>query len=197
MKPTIKNYFEQEGYYLFRPDHKHVPLFLGETSDDDFSLAADLSDVYLLLRTHWFSPTFNIPDNLLRILIKPNQPLKFCLAVNTVVHWRVNQAVQRRPELPHQWFCIKRDDENSEFLSCQISAKPRPKYEKTHLMYDWSQELEADFNKIPAKYLSSIKFLVSANCEKRVTVFEVSPDFLKFVLLSKRGLNVSVLNERY
>lgn len=195
MKPIVKNYFRQQGSYLFCPNDRHAPLFLGESNHDECSLLKDLSDVCLLLRTDAISPTLKISDNLLQALIKPGQPLKFCIAVNVVAHPRVSQALQRKPDLPRLWFSINSNDENSGVLESLLSIKPNPKYKRC-LIYYWSQKVAADLHEVSLKYLNSIDFLISANCTKKITVFEVPPDFLKFILLSKKGLDVSVLNER-
>jgi hypothetical protein len=195
MKPIIKYYFQEEGSYLFCPNDRHAPLFLGESNSDERSLYKDLSDVCLLLRTDAIGPTLKISDNLLQALVKPGQPLKFCVAVNTVTHSRASQALQRKPDLPLLWFSISSNDENSGVLKSLLSIKPNPKYKRC-LIYYWSQAVAADLREVSLKYLNSIDFVISANCTKKVTVFEVPQDFLKFILLSKKGLDISVLNER-
>ena len=196
MKIEVKFFFRKEGSYLLFTKSKKFPLFLENEENASSSNNQRFEDVYLLMRTYGVCPTLSISHSLLCNIVNHGLPLKFCVAVNTVTHLRALQALGRKPASPDIWIAIDRNDEQCKTLQSLISMEPDQKYKTRYLIYPWSQELASDLREISKALLNSIEFLVSANCTRRVTVFEVPFDFLDIALLAKGGLSVSVLNER-
>ena len=165
-------------------DSKH-PLQMNDLNGRHF--------ISLLIITEGITPTEVIGHDVLSCFSGLQSGLKILVAVCSVEQRKIFEATRKLFNNKPMWFTVDPpSDLNSQIQAC--GCLPNEKYKKRLCIYEYRPELHSLMNSVD---LSEIESSVSVNCTKKLNSVYIPEDFLKFALATKKGISISILNERF
>ncbi|UXY15221.1 hypothetical protein N8I74_18210 [Chitiniphilus purpureus] len=193
-----KKYLRETGLYLMTGRLDDDPVWLGDRPLDAGVASLVTPRSILLLRTDGVAPGEVIGPALLEAFERvSDEAMRVVVAVSPVTQARVLLAGNRRLALPHPWFTLDLGDPEQGYIEDCFGVKPDERYLKKLGIYSLKQvHALPSFSKARIRR-STLRCVCNANCAKKINGFAIAKPFLSLAVATGRGLEVSVLNERY
>ena len=198
-----KEYIREYGIYYIK-NRKEIFLLASRSPNENlYSLQNNLErvetnksndDHFLMIMTGGLSPTETICHKLLNWFFEGIAvDLKVLVVVCPVCKDKLLGATQKLFEKKRLWFSLPPIDEANRKIQ-EHGFYPNKKYKKNIFIYDYCPTM-TEF--IRADDASGIECTVSVNCARKINPILISEDFIKMALLTKNGIVISILNERF